>query len=550
MIVIFIPAEFIQLSSGMSYPWYIALLCCDLGVVFGASIIYFIVHVFKFDGDIFKKSSKIKKYDTGENAMSTQVLMYFLFFMPIIPFGAICYYASNKKIGFFRYILTCATGVIPSIITSNIMGYGIRLFIANVLPLWVLILIIIGGAAVLFIAIFILLKHFYFNRNKNTPDYFLYNVIIKIAKIILGKTKIIVNAGEVSKIEGPYLVLSNHPSFFDFYYLNKIDDEKNYAFICNRHYFGVPVLGNLLRKGGIIPKKIFSSDIETIKKSFDLVKKGYSLVMMPEGRLSSDGTGNYINPSVAGFAIKLGIPVVTVNISNAYLNKPKWRKKLLKKPVNVTVKRIIDKDELKGLSADELYKVIAEDLRFNDFIDAKPVYKEKDKAENLENLLYYCPHCGTLFSNESHGNALVCKHCNKTYTIADDYSFGDSEIKNIHDYYIKIADYEKQFLGSVLLSIEVNTKIFHKNDNGFDKDEGVFVLTDEKVAYRSFYGESFEISSEVLEGIAYSVGEEFELYYKDRLHYFYPKKDKQICTRIALIYDLIKEKQRGDKKQR
>ncbi|MBO4323121.1 MAG: hypothetical protein J5836_00515, partial [Clostridia bacterium] len=31
MIVVFIPAEFIQISSGMSYPWYIALILCDLG---------------------------------------------------------------------------------------------------------------------------------------------------------------------------------------------------------------------------------------------------------------------------------------------------------------------------------------------------------------------------------------------------------------------------------------------------------------------------------------------------------------------------------------
>ena len=63
MVVIFIPAEFIQLSSGMSYPWWLAMMLCDLGVILGSSIIYFLVNVFRFNGDIFNKEDKIKKYE-------------------------------------------------------------------------------------------------------------------------------------------------------------------------------------------------------------------------------------------------------------------------------------------------------------------------------------------------------------------------------------------------------------------------------------------------------------------------------------------------------
>ena len=63
MVVIFIPAEFIQLSSGMSYPWWLAVILCDLGVVLGCSIIFFIVRAFKFDGGSKKRSQKIVKYE-------------------------------------------------------------------------------------------------------------------------------------------------------------------------------------------------------------------------------------------------------------------------------------------------------------------------------------------------------------------------------------------------------------------------------------------------------------------------------------------------------
>ena len=49
MVVVFLPAEFIQLAAGISYPPLIAILLCDLGVFLGASIIYLLVNVLNYD---------------------------------------------------------------------------------------------------------------------------------------------------------------------------------------------------------------------------------------------------------------------------------------------------------------------------------------------------------------------------------------------------------------------------------------------------------------------------------------------------------------------
>ena len=35
------------------------------------------------------------------------------------------------------------------------------------------------------------------------------------------------------------------------------------------------------------------------------------------------------------------------------------------------------------------------------------------------------------------------------------------------------------------------------------------------------------------------------MYYNDELYYFYPKGDRRICTRIALIYELLRGKLNG-----
>ena len=57
MIVVFISAEFIQVSAGLAFPWYIAIPLCSLGIFIGASIIYLLVNSLKFDSSIFKKST-------------------------------------------------------------------------------------------------------------------------------------------------------------------------------------------------------------------------------------------------------------------------------------------------------------------------------------------------------------------------------------------------------------------------------------------------------------------------------------------------------------
>ena len=120
MVVVFLPAEFIQLAAGISYPPLIAILLCDFGVFLGASIIYLLVNVLNYDLALLSKSSKrineiSKKKSKGRG---TQSLMYVLFVLPIVPFGAICYFGSSSKMSYRRYILTCVTGVIPSIFSS------------------------------------------------------------------------------------------------------------------------------------------------------------------------------------------------------------------------------------------------------------------------------------------------------------------------------------------------------------------------------------------------------------------------------------------------
>ncbi|MBR6921380.1 MAG: VTT domain-containing protein [Clostridia bacterium] len=543
MVVIFIPAEFIQLSSGMSYPWWLAMILCDLGVALGCSMIYFLVNVFRFNGDIFNKEDKIKKYEQRSKTRNTMIFMYILFIMPIIPFGAICYYGSSKKIPYRKYLLTCATGVIPSIATSILMGSAIKKFIADALPIWALILIIVLAAAILFSLLVLVLKKFFFKDEEGyTP--FLISLFEKLAlKILSLKIRFKVTGAEaVREMTGPFIYLAEHHSALDVAALYRIDTEKDMAGVINEYIFRTPLLGKMMRKSSHISKKMFYPDVMCLKGIMRAIKKGRPVAIMPEARLSTDGGPSYVDKNIADLCKKLGVPVVIVEIRNLYFISPKWRKKIFRGVCEVEVKRIIQPEELKELDGEELAGIIRQGLSYNEFSRTICNFRSRKKAEGLHNVLYMCPHCKTLYSNTSKGNTLTCTHCGKQYHIGADYRFTETDLPTIFDYYAKIKEIEKETLHDISLDIPVDVKIFKDRVKEVRTEKGVFHLDSQKVSFKSDISDLyFEYTVDHLEGIAYSCGDEFELYYKDELYYFYPPEgQRQVCTRVALLYEMLR----------
>ena len=544
MVVIFIPAEFIQLTSGMTYPWFLALILCDLGVMLGSSIIYFIVHVFKFNGDIIYKSSKIERYEKRMKTNNAMLFMYILFIMPIVPFGAVCYYGANKKLPYHKYLFTCATGVIPSIFTSILMGTAVKEFIENSLPLWLLIIIIIGLASLLIIILSIVLDKIFFKQNDYTAGSFFNSLFLStLYRISRLKNRPVVINNTLKEIDGPYLMYANHHSMMDFNYIYALDRDRGMAIVVNAYYFRIPFFGKIGKRAGMIPKKMFTTDISAIKGIMKARNEGYPIVIFPEARLSTSGISSYIDESSAQLAKKLDLPLVLVNTRGAYFYKNKWRKSHFRGKWEIEVKKVISKEELNRLSTEDLHEIIKDTLSFNEFDYTDNInIKSKKKALGLENILYMCPHCKTLYSNKTIGNKIYCDNCKKEYNILPNYHFDSSEIDNISVYYDKIKEIEKENIGSINLDLEVNTKIFKDGVRKATIDEGIFHLDSKGLFYKSTISDiNFSYKIEELKGIAYSVNEEFEMYYNGDLYYFYPKENKQICTRIALLFEILKE---------
>ena len=546
MIVIFIPAEFIQLSSGMSYPWWLAIILCDLGVIIGSSIIYLLVNLFKFDGDVLNKGSAIKKYERMNKSGSLIILMYILFIMPIVPFGAICYFASSKKIKYHKYILTCATAVLPSICTSILMGAAIKETIANSLPVWALVLVIIGAAALLFVLLAFVLHKFFFKKNNNTPDSVFYSWTIGLAyKLLRLKNRFkVIGKEKMENLQEPYFMIINHHSVIDPFALHAIDPYNRYAFVFNRFYSRIPFFGKRFLRAGMIPKRMFTSDIECAQKIMKTVKDGYPVVIFPEARLSTDGGPSYIDDSISRLLTYVKIPVVLIQIRKAYFNKPKWRKRAYRGEVEIEVMDVISQDKITNMSSDELQARIVSTLSFNEFELPNVKCHHHHLAVGMENALYLCPHCRSLYSNVSKGNVLTCSKCGKSYHVKNNYQFEEEDFKNLYEYYQKIKEIELEDIDNVNFDVDVDVVIYDKDMKKSRTDKGVFHFDSNELYFKSCLRDfSFSYETKKLEGIAYSVDEEFELYYGDELYYFYPPKgERKVCTRVALVQELLRKR--------
>lgn len=549
MVVVFIPAEFIQVSAGLSYSFPIALLLCDLGVCLGASIIFVLVRTLRFDPSKSKKAEEqIKRMGAKKSETNTQLLMYLLFITPIVPFGAICYFASGSKISYRRYILTVATGVIPSIITSNLIGAGVKAFILNSLPLWLLVLIIVLLMALLFVLLWLFLDKIYFRGKDGTPESASCFIFFKIITLWRKHCqKLNIDGEKLSGLEPPFVVLCNHVSFYDFYYVIALLKDYKPAYVINHHILSAPVLRIFAKKTGMIPKKIFTPDTAAVK-ILRTLRSGYPVVVFPEGRLSIDGCSSPIVESATAMYKKIGYPIVLANISNAYYSYPKWRSRFYRSEISISVKRVITPEEIKQMSVEELDKAIGEGLNYNETQSLTNRYRQKNKAKGLETMLYRCIDCGELYSNRGSGNDLICTACGKVHHLDENYRFTD-DAESIPAYYERIMEIERSQLDGIKLETNVSVKVYSEKKPRVRKESGVCTLNKNAFTYRSDQIE-FSIPTEKLPALAFSCGKEFELYYKNEQYYFYPTEEPLQIARWSLIIDLLREERLADEKEK
>ncbi|MBQ3481383.1 MAG: 1-acyl-sn-glycerol-3-phosphate acyltransferase [Oscillospiraceae bacterium] len=396
---------------------------------------------------------------------------------------------------------------------------------------------------------FVVVRRVCFRGTEGTPDSTTYALIFFIVRLWLGRRqRVEIDDAALRELEPPYILLANHESFEDFYYISRMAHPRRPSFLVNEYYCTRPILKGMARRGGILSKKLFTPDMAAPLGILRTIRRGYPVVIFPEGRLSPDGRSNPIVESGAALYRRLKAPLVLVRIDGAYYAHPKWRKKTFPSDIRLTVRRVLTPEELASLSDAQLDEIIRGELYNDAALHESGRYPRKGKALGLEGLLYRCADCGALYRTEGAGDELRCRACGKSHRLDERYRFTDAP-GTIGGYYDAIRRMEAEELDTLSLHTAVRTKIFGADGGPVRWETGECTLDTTVFRYRS-ETEDFSIPVEKLPALAFSCGEEFELYHEKELHYFYPAEEPQQAARWALAVDLLAERRSGREGER
>ena len=152
--------------------------------------------------------------------------------------------------------------------------------------------------------------------------------------------------------DGPYILMHNHSSFLDMFFLPTVIKGK-YTGVVAAKNFKIPLIGSVLHRLNAIPIHRFSHTKakDAIKIAEQRIREGYHIAIFPEGTRTITGNLNPFKKGGFHMAINTQTKILPVIIQGLYTIKPKthWTikpgeaKMIIKEPISVMNKTV---DEL------------------------------------------------------------------------------------------------------------------------------------------------------------------------------------------------------------
>ena len=209
-----------------------------------------------------------------------------------------------------------------------------------------------------------------------------------------------------------YLVMMNHQTAYDQFFIAKSFRGPVY-YIATEDIFSIGWISGVIRYlVAPIPIRKQTTDLQAVKNCIQVAREGGTIALAPEGNRTYSGKTEYIKPSIVKLARALKLPIAIYRIEGGYGVQPRWAGALRKGTMRSYVSRVVEPEEYKALTDDELYDLLCEELYVNEGTPGG-IYRSKHLAEYLERAVYVCPFCG-LSVFESHGDQISCKTCGRT----------------------------------------------------------------------------------------------------------------------------------------
>lgn len=213
--------------------------------------------------------------------------------------------------------------------------------------------------------------------------------------------------------------MCNHTTTLDPFFLS-LSFKCPVYFFTSDDLFNIKIVSPIIKHlVAPIPKSKSLSDLQSVRDALTVLKEGGAVGLFPEGNRTLTGAPWGLTDAAAKLAKLSKAPLVLYNIEGGYGSDPRWGLKPRKGKMRGYVKRVIPPEEYSKMSVEELYKTIAAELTVID-PDSGVKFKSRRRAENIERVLYKCPHCGAAGLIKSKGKSFSCGGCGAKWEYTED----------------------------------------------------------------------------------------------------------------------------------
>lgn len=224
-------------------------------------------------------------------------------------------------------------------------------------------------------------------------------------------------------IKPPYLVISTHQGFSDYYIAPLSVFPRRASYISDME--GFAAFGDTLyRKIGCIGKRRFVPDMSVLSNiKYALYNNKNTVFVFPEARHSNAGVTSLLPDNLGRLVKYLKVPTAVLTVHGSYLASPFWDEEHTRKtPIEAEIKLLYTQEQIKSASAEEIQRLLEKELDYDEYkwqYDNKIKIAYKNRANGLSRVLYKCKSCGKEFWLQSCKDLLFCAACGEKWKMSE-----------------------------------------------------------------------------------------------------------------------------------
>lgn len=231
----------------------------------------------------------------------------------------------------------------------------------------------------------------------------------------------------ISDCDGSCFLIWNHLSRLDHAFVMQSAYPRPINIVAGYNEFFRSHLHTVFKLMNIIPKKIYNSDMVSLRGMNSIIRQGGCIAFSPEGMSSIYGHNQPVVPGTARFIKHYRIPVYFLKLEGSYLTSTKVCLDERYGKVRGELRLLFTPEQLDAMTAEEIDLAINEACRHDDYFwqkEQRIEWKHKyGMCKRLNDICYVCPRCGGDLTMDVGDDYIKCRECGNGATVNDYYDF-------------------------------------------------------------------------------------------------------------------------------